>query len=449
LLDPSRPEARALALLIVLLIGAAWLFVGILEDVVSGDPLVLADSAIFRALQDLRSAPGDAVMIAITELGDTAAVVAVTVIVFLWIVWKRAWHTAAYWIAAIAGASALNTAIKVALHRARPGDMLYSGWSAFSFPSGHSTINLVLYGFLAFLIARETRLTLRIPVALGAATLIFLIAFSRLYLGAHWLSDVVGGLAFGSAWLALLGLSYIRRQSERIGPGSLLAVGCVALVLAGGFNIYRSHTADSERYALKSVVPTMAAADWWSSGWQKLPARRIDLTGETEEPLTFQWAGSLESLQDVLLRKGWHPSTPWAPLTALTWFTGSAAPADLPVIALFASGRLPGLTLVRPHGDVTHADSRLVLRLWAIDLELTNGQAAPLWIGSVVEEHFYHPLALVTLISTQPDMIAPRSALAAALDGGRLVSRVSAGTEADWDGRVLLAREGGQSMGHP
>lgn len=88
----------------------------------------------------------------------------------------------------------------------------------------------MLHGFLAFLIARETRPTLRIPVALVAATLIFLIAFSRLYLGAHWLSDVVGAWAFGSAWLALLGLSYIRRQSERIDPGSLLAVGCVALV---------------------------------------------------------------------------------------------------------------------------------------------------------------------------------------------------------------------------
>ncbi len=290
---------------------------------------------------------------------------------------------------------------------------------------------------------------MRIPVALGAATLIFLIAFSRLYLGAHWLSDMVGGSAFGSAWLALLGLSYIRRQSGRIGSGSLLAVGCVALVLAGGFNIYRSHATDSERYAVKSVVPPMAAAEWWASGWQQLPARRIDLTGETEEPLTFQWAGSLQSIQDVLQRNGWRASAAWTPLTALTWLTAQTDPAALPVVALFASGRLPGLTLVRPHGDITHADSRLVLRLWAIDLELTNGQAAPLWIGSVVEEHFYHPLALVTLISTQPDMIAPRSALAAALDGGRLVSRVSASAAADWDGRVLLAREGGQSMGHP
>jgi undecaprenyl-diphosphatase len=440
LLDPSQHEARALALLTVLLIGAAWLFFGVLEDVVSGDPLVLADDAIYHALQDLRTAPGDAMMIAITELGDTAVVVAVTIIVFLWLAWKRAWRTAAYWLVAIAGASALNTAIKVALHRARPGELLYSGWSAFSFPSGHSTVNVVMYGFLAFLIARELRPALRVSVALGAATLIFLIAFSRLYVGAHWLSDVLGGLAFGSAWLALLGLSYLRRQVERIEPGGLLAVGCAALVLAGGFNIYRSHATDSERYAVKSAAPTMAATDWWASDWQQLPARRIDLTGETEEPLTFQWAGSLQSLQDVLLRKGWHTSPAWEPLSTLTWFTGSADPANLPVVPFLAGGRLPSLTLIQQHGTVP-ARSRLVLRLWAVDLELTNGQRSPLWIGSVVEERLDHPLSLFTLTSTQPDMNAPRSALAATLDGGRLVSRASGIAEAVWDGHVLLARE--------
>ncbi|HBR44798.1 MAG TPA: PA-phosphatase, partial [Afipia sp.] len=84
--------------------------------------------------------------------------------------------------------------------------------------------------------------------------------------------------------------SYLHRRDERIEPVGLLALGCAALVFAGGFNIYRHHTTDSERYAIKSVVPTMAAADWWASGWQQLPGRRIDLTGEVEEPLTFQWA---------------------------------------------------------------------------------------------------------------------------------------------------------------
>lgn len=264
-------------------------------------------------------------MIAITELGDTVVVIAVTIIVFLWLAWKRAWRTAVYWLAAIAGASVLNTAIKVAMHRARPDELLYSGWSAFSFPSGHSTINMVLYGFLAFLVARELRPALRAPVALGAATLVFLIAFSRLYLGAHWLSDVLGGLAFGSAWLALLGLFYLRRQTDSIGPAKLLSVGCVALVLVGGFHVYRNHAMDTQRYAVETATPSTTIAVWWASDWQQLPARRIDLTGETQEPLTFQWAGSLQDLQDVLSRKGWQASASWGPLSALTWLTGSVS----------------------------------------------------------------------------------------------------------------------------
>src|SRR5262249_40427173 len=81
LLHPSRPRPRAIAVLALLLVGAAWLFLGILEDVVSGDPLVRIDAAVFHALQDLRTAPGDSLMIAITELGDTFVVIAVTIVV--------------------------------------------------------------------------------------------------------------------------------------------------------------------------------------------------------------------------------------------------------------------------------------------------------------------------------------------------------------------------------
>jgi membrane protein DedA with SNARE-associated domain/membrane-associated phospholipid phosphatase len=442
LLDPSRPEARTLALSAVLLVGAAWLFFGILEDVVTGDPLLLADSAIYHVLQDLRTAPGDAVMIAITELGDTTVVVAVTMVVLLWLMWKRAWRTATYWLVAIAGASVLNTVIKVALHRARPGELLYSGWSAFSFPSGHSTVNVVLYGFLAFLIAREIRPAWRLVVILGAATLIFLIAFSRLYLGAHWFSDVLGGMAFGAAWLALLSLSYLRRQAGCIDSMGLLAAGCLALILAGGFNVYSRHATDSDRYAIKSGAPSMSATDWWASGWQQLPARRIDLTGDTNEPLTFQWAGDLPELRNVLQRNGWHNSAAWTSLSALNWLSIQTDSAALPVVPLFASGRLPSLTLIRANSGGALTISRLVLRVWVVDFELTNGHSSALWMGSVMEERFYHPLSLVTLTSTQPDMNAPRGTLATVFDNGRLLPRPEGTANGDWDGNVLLARHG-------
>ncbi|WP_352779727.1 LssY C-terminal domain-containing protein [Mesorhizobium sp. M0571] len=112
-----------------------------------------------------------------------------------------------------------------------------------------------------------------------------------------------------------------------------------------------------------------------------------------------------------------------------------------PVVPSLSGGRFPSLTLVRPSSAATSAGSRLVLRVWAVDIELTNGQNSPIWIGSVVEESLYHPLALLTLVSTQPDVNAPRQVLAGAVGGGRLVLRTMGMAGAEWDGRVLLARE--------
>ncbi|MGI6852410.1 VTT domain-containing protein [Mesorhizobium sp. 1B3] len=434
LLDPDRRETRVLAALLIVVVGAAWLFTAILRDVVRGDPLVLIDNAIYLALQELRSPPGDAIMIAITELGDTTVVVAVTFIVFLWFAWKRAWRSASYWLAAVAGASAINTAIKVALHRARPVELHYTGWSAFSFPSGHSTVNWVLYGFFTFLVVRGIAPIWRLPIILVFASLALLIAFSRLYLGAHWFSDAAGGLAFGSAWIALLALFYLRRPAEPFRSGRLLAVGCAALVLAGGLNIYANHAKDTKRYAVERTVPTIAAEEWWTSDWRQLPARRVDLTGSTREPLTVQWAGSLHDVEDALAPLGWRIAPAWTAISALSWLTPTPDPQVLPVAPLFAGGRLPGLSMVRD-GE---AGSRLVLRLWEVDLRLANGQASPLWIGSVLEERFTHPFSMVTLARVQSDVDGPRMALASAATEQRLVVRSEVG--ADWDGQVLLVR---------
>ncbi|MFW8643224.1 LssY C-terminal domain-containing protein [Rhizobium beringeri] len=111
------------------------------------------------------------------------------------------------------------------------------------------------------------------------------------------------------------------------------------------------------------------------------------------------------------------------------------------MVPLFSSGRLPYLTFVRSANTTTAASSRLVLRLWATDLGVTNGQTVPLWMGSVMEERIYRPLSLITLVSTQPDFNAPRQALAQSLEGGSLVSRTVEQANAEWDGRVLLAHQ--------
>lgn len=436
-LDPSRPDIRALALLAAVLIGSAWLFFGILEDVVSGDPLVRADTAIYNALQDLRTAPGDAVMIAFTELGDTFVVAAVTMAVLLWFAWKRTWRTAGYWLLAVTGATAINTAIKIALHRTRPTELFYTGASAFSFPSGHSTANAVLYGFLAFLIAIGVRPAWRIPVVFAATFIVLLIAFSRLYLGAHWFSDVTGGLAFGIAWIAVLAFNYLRKPVESYGSIELAIVGVTALGLAGGFNVYRHHALDTGRYAFTPVVHTMTPEEWRTAGWQELPAYRIDMFGEIEEPMTVQWAGSLSAIRQALQKEGWRMSSPWTVTSALGWLKADAAPAELPVIPHLASGRLPSLTAVLAD-EKASAASRFVLRLWASDLQLSGESMPKVWIGSVIEEHLDRPISLMTIAQTRPEMNAPRDLLSGISRQQWFVARPRLAEDANWDGRVLL-----------
>jgi hypothetical protein len=120
---PFRPEAMALAAMAVLIIVAAWRFFDTIEDITSGDPLLLMDAQVYYGLQGLRTAALDTLMITITELGDTPVVVAIAAMVSLWLIHNRAWRAVRYWLLAIAGGSAINSAIKIAMQRARPGDL--------------------------------------------------------------------------------------------------------------------------------------------------------------------------------------------------------------------------------------------------------------------------------------------------------------------------------------
>jgi len=441
LLDPSRRETKALVVMGLVLTGATWLFFGILEDVVTGDPLVRTDVAVHGLLQDLRTPWGDAVMIGFTELGDTAVTLPVGVGVFLWLLWKRAWRTAAYWAAAVGCASALNTAIKVVLHRARPTEGLYSGWSDFSFPSGHSTVNAAMYGFLVVLLARRLSPAARSTAVIAAAVFVALIAFSRVYLGAHWFSDVVGGLAFAAAWVSLLGIGYQHHQAMVKEPKGVLVVAFSLLVVAGAYNVRLHHASDVERYAVRDDPATMAEMAWWTGDWQQLPARRIDFEGEAEEPITFQWAGSLSRLKSELLARAWQAPATWSLAGTLAWFAPSTDPMMLPAMPSFERGEGPDLTLILPWQDGGGVPSRLVLRIWPAEVDLRNAHSTPLWIGSVVEEQLQRHLSFFTLAHVKADANSGRDQLADAVKSGRLVSRSDKSSSTGWDGQVLLGRD--------
>lgn len=256
---PMREEWRALLLFSLVLWLGAGLFFELLEDMVIEDPLNRPDQMTYAWLQTLRSTGLDRFMVFITQLGDAVVVLAMAVAVGVWLIAQRAWRALIYWVLAVGGGSLINTTLKMTMQRSRPTELHYSGADAFSFPSGHSTTNALLYGFLIILIAREIPFLRRIPLVVGAVIFVGLIAFSRLYLGAHWLSDVAGGLAFGSAWLALLGIFYMWRAHEPINPRGLMIVAGVTLITVGGVNIALNHGKDMAHYDHRTPSTTAEA----------------------------------------------------------------------------------------------------------------------------------------------------------------------------------------------
>lgn len=445
LLDPAQPEFRTLLIFAGLLVGATFLFFDLLEDVISDDTLVRIDQAIYQLLQNLRTPWGDRVMVFATELGDTAVIGLVAAAVLAWLLWRRSWRVAAYWSAAVGVGQCVALLIKVSLQRPRPLADISHGLSSYAFPSGHATMSTVAYGFLAVLVARQLSPSRRWIAYALAALLICVIALSRLYLGAHWLSDVLGGLSLGLAWVSLLGIAYYRHVPASAAPGNLPGVAIIALVLAGGWHIGGHFSSGLERYATRPAITHQVANRWWQDEWRGLPAYRRDLEGENEQPLNLQWSGDLDALTQTLRAAGWRDPVALNASTVLRWLQPQPVIADLPVLPQVHDGRHEALLMIGPAARQRAAiaqNQQLVLRLWNSGIVLEPG-GEPLWIGNVTLQQ-QKKFLFLSLPVTLPRYDLPRRILGQSLDG---IERQEVRRSADaarrdrhWDGSLLLVR---------
>lgn len=413
LLDPARPESAGLLAAALLVLGGGWALFGLLEDVLENDPLVLLDHAVFSTLQGLRTGWLDHAMVAVTELGSAPVIVPVVLAVGVLLAWKRCWRTLGYWVATILFGRALVWVLKTSVQRTRPNQSLYDGVvDQFSFPSGHAASSIVLYGFLAFLLARGRPRAQVIAIGLASAAIILLTSFSRLYLGAHWMSDVLGSLALGTAWVALASVAFSWHAGREAVPQRALAFVTVAtLAIAGTAYIAFAHDNDMQRYAVQAHAPLVPLADWHKDGWRRLPAYRIDLEREPRQPMTLQWAAPAERVQQALLAAGWQPAAPLGLQSAAAMLASQPDIVALPLQPEFHNGELPALRFVRS----ANPGQRLVLRLWATTYSASAADDAapqvPLWVGSVEQQMLHRFGGLVSWAETNPGALPNAASL--------------------------------------
>ena len=203
----KREEYLGLHLTAGLLMSIAglWLFAGVTEDVVHHDPLTQFDLTMLASIRDHSTAFGDAVFQVVSSVGSPGAMAAVGIAGVILTLWRRDWLMLTGWIVSFAGAGLLSAILKIVIKRPRPaGAAAFLHGDTFSFPSGHALGSLVGFGMVAYLIGSywlSTRRS-RSAITFVAAFLIVSIGISRLYLGVHYFSDVVGGYAAGMLWLS-------------------------------------------------------------------------------------------------------------------------------------------------------------------------------------------------------------------------------------------------------
>lgn len=175
------------------------------EDVINREPLTVADAQLSTWLHTHATPPLTSAMFAVTSFGSTLMVSCIAAGLALYLLWQRRFYWLAAALSSVFGGMLLNKLLKYAFHRARPhfNDPILK-LDSYSFPSGHTMMATVLYGVLAvYLFSKTTDTRRRVLILLAAGLLILLVGSSRMYLGAHYLSDVLGAMAEGLAWLSL------------------------------------------------------------------------------------------------------------------------------------------------------------------------------------------------------------------------------------------------------
>lgn len=377
-----------------------WLFVDIASHLALASALVAYDPGLAGLLHAIRTPELTRVMWVSTLMGQTIVVVALMVLgVGLLVMWGRYVH-AAYLVGLVSTGVALQSLVKVLLHRPRPAldVMLIAHPSGYSFPSGHATASLLFFGGVAVLLVREIPTVRRRLVVLTVAALaIVMVGVSRVYLGVHWPTDVFAAWFLGLSWLvAWTGALLI---FERYGPkvkaarfpmprirslltavATLLAAS--ALVYAGANDpVLQRETTPAALVALAvspgpagEPVPDQASV-------QRLPRFSEKLDGSRQEPIGMIFIGTRRELIAAFHAAKWHVADQATIVTVLRAAIAAALDQRYtsgPVTPTFLDGKVQDVAFQK-ETERPSARERHHTRFW---LTRYTAGGEPVWVAT-------------------------------------------------------------------
>ncbi|MEJ2395783.1 MAG: phosphatase PAP2 family protein, partial [Candidatus Thiodiazotropha sp.] len=383
-----------------LLLVTTLLFVLLTGVVLDGSLTASINQLVYTTLQSLRSPWGDHLMTVFSAPADLDSTLLFTAGLGL-ALWLRGERRATYYlIAAVLFGLLAPWLLKYSLQIPRPpaaGEPL----GPWSFPSAHVLRAATLYGFFSIMLARSLQREWRwLPYSL-ASLLIGAVTISRLYLGVHWLTDVIGSLMLGIAWVAFLGIAYHRHVEQASRKRLMIGAALLFSALASALAI-ATHPTRLQTYQAERVIIRVPLQGWPRKLAPELPRLRDDLRGERDQPLNLVLAGNPECLLRHLAKRGWRKAEMLGWHNLLRLLSPSTEIARLPVLPQVHQAAHEYAVFSK---DLTDG-KRLILRFWLTNIRLTPGEV-PLYVGSISGQRADPLLHLLVIPRTEEDFAQP------------------------------------------
>lgn len=202
------------ALVLCIMFGIAF---GYIASAIVNESIAHFDTAVIEFVQGLEVPWLTSIMKVFTWIGSGYVVTAIALIGFIVLYFVlRYRHQAFLLLTVVTGSILLNKALKSYFKRERPEIHRILDANGFSFPSGHSMMAFALYAIIAYIAWRNVKTTMsRVALVLFTAFMIIMIGTSRIYLGVHYPSDIVGGFAVSALWMTFAISVYAYFQNKR------------------------------------------------------------------------------------------------------------------------------------------------------------------------------------------------------------------------------------------
>lgn len=384
LTDDKHPQSHAQLALALICIFCALGFLAITFSVAHHGIATYLNEPIYHLMRSLRQKNVDMFFVAMAELSPKLLAVFWGIMLVFFLVKRNFWLSLHWGLAGLLSYS-LGDLFKHILHITRPNGITQIPLGA-SFPSGHTVSGISILGFFSVLIAIEKPKPQRMIVYGLTSLIIFLVMFSRIYLTAHWFSDILGGALLGSSILAGLIFSYRKKiEHTTISSSKIAGVGILILLLGWGANLsvgYKKLLSNSQLFFPEKTINFLS---WWNDAKSRQPLYRIGHFGQKIEALNIQWAGKLTDIQNHLEKYAWHTLPKTKIYTTLYKLSLRSNDPNLPLFVSSNAGQAPALTMTK-YFPTTH--NLLVINLWDSHKMLSNG--IPLWLGLVHYHKTWH-----------------------------------------------------------